>query len=419
MLLRHAVRDACDCYRGRWAGGDVAARQYLDVAPRLQGARTRREGHINAMAPIYRADQVGSLLRPAELLEARKNPDISRDELTGIEDRHILDVLDRQKRAGFRIFTDGELRRTGFMGDFYESVEGLDREYDLDRTWKGAPAGVGVAKGIGAPGGAVVARLRQTKRLTKHEADFLRRHAPGDIKMTLPTANQFPAIAYKKGVSDRAYATYSEFLWDIVPIMKAEIHALVDEGVKYIQIDAPRYSYYIDPKWRHYVEEEMGVDPEAALDEAIRVDNACIDGVKREGVTLAMHLCRGNNRSQWYAEGGYDPIAEKLFNQLNVDRFLLEYESERAGSFDALRFVPASKSVVLGLVSSKVPELEKPDDLIRRIDEASRYVPIEHLAVSPQCGFASTMEGNLLGEEEQWRKLQLVVDTARRVWKDA
>src|SRR5436190_165122 len=287
------------------------------------------------MDPIYRADQVGSLLRPAELLEARRNPDISHGELTGIEDRHILDVLDRQKRAGFKIFTDGELRRTGFMGDFYESVEGLDREYDLDRTWKGAPAGVGVAKGIGAPGGAVVARLRQTKRLTKHEVDFLKRHAPGDIKMTLPTANQFPAIAYKKGVSDRAYATYSEFLWDIVPIMKAEIHALVDEGVKYIQIDAPRYSYYIDPKWRHYVEDEMGVDPETALDEAIRVDNACLEGVKRDGVTLAMHLCRGNNRSQWYAEGGYDPIAEKLFTQLNVDRFLLEYESERAGTFDA------------------------------------------------------------------------------------
>jgi 5-methyltetrahydropteroyltriglutamate--homocysteine methyltransferase len=204
-----------------------------------------------------------------------------------------------------------------------------------------------------------------------------------------------------------------------VPMMKAEIQALVNEGVKYIQIDAPRYSYYIDPKWRRYVQEEMGVDPEAALDEAIRVDNSCLDGARREGVTLAIHLCRGNNRSQWYAEGGYDPIAEKLFNQLNVDRFLLEYDSERAGTFDALRFVPASKSVVLGLVSSKVPDLENPDDLTRRIDEASRYVPIERLAVSPQCGFASTMEGNLLREDEQWRKLQLVVDTARRVWKDA
>jgi methionine synthase II (cobalamin-independent) len=371
------------------------------------------------MAPMYRADQVGSLLRPQELLEARQKPGISRGALTAIEDRYILDVLARQKSAGFRIFTDGELRRTGFMGDFYESVEGLSPEYELDRAWKGAPTGVAAASGVGAPGGAVVAKLRQTKRLTKHEVDFLKQHAPGDIKMTLPTANQFPAIAYKKGVSERAYPTYSEFLWDIVPIMKAEIQALVDDGIRYIQIDAPRYSYYIDPKWRHFVQDEMGVDPDTALDEAIRVDNACIEGVNRQGVTLAMHLCRGNNRSQWYAEGGYDPIAEKLFNQLNVDRFLLEYESERAGTFDALRFVPRSKSIVLGLVSSKLPALESADDLIRRIDEASRYVPLENLAVSPQCGFASTMEGNLLSEQEQWRKLQLVADTARRVWQDA
>jgi len=371
------------------------------------------------MASPYRADHVGSLLRPSDLLEARTDPNVTRQRLTAMEDRYILGVLKRQKDAGFRIFTDGELRRTGFMSDFYDSVEGLDPQHELARTWKGAPVGVSAAKGVGAPGGAVVAKLRQTKRLTKHEVDFLKEHAPGDIKITLPTANQFPAIAYKKGVSERAYPTYSEFLWDIVPIMRAEIRALVQEGIKYIQIDAPRYSYYIDPKWRQFVHDEMGVDPEAALDEAIRVDNACLEGVKRDGVTLAMHLCRGNNRSQWYAEGGYDPIAERIFTQLNVDLFLLEYESERAGTFEALRFVPRSKAVVLGLVSSKVPKLESQDLLIRRIEEASRFVPIENLAVSPQCGFASTMEGNLLSEEDQWRKLELVVDTARKVWKEA
>jgi methionine synthase II (cobalamin-independent) len=371
------------------------------------------------MARRYRADHVGSLLRPQELLDARRNPDVTREQLAAIEDRDILGVLKRQKEIGLEIFTDGELRRTSFMGDFYESVDGLDRDYELDRTWKGAPSGVGAARGIGAPGGAVVAKLRQTRRLTKHEVDFLKQHAPGDIKMTLPTVNQFPAIAYKKGVSDKAYPTRSEFLWDIVPMVKAEIRALVDEGVKYIQLDAPRYSYYIDPKWRRHIREEMGLDPEQALDEAIRADNACLEGAKRDGVILAMHLCRGNNRSQWYAEGGYDPIAERLFNQLNVDVFLLEYESERAGTFEALRFVPRTKAVVLGLVSSKVPELEPQDQLIRRIDEASRYVPLENLALSPQCGFASTMEGNLLSERDQWSKLQLVVQTARRVWKDA
>jgi 5-methyltetrahydropteroyltriglutamate--homocysteine methyltransferase len=370
------------------------------------------------MACRYHADHVGSLLRPKELLDARKDPQITHEQLAAIEDRHILDVLKRQKDAGLEIFTDGELRRTGFMSDFYESVEGLEEEYEPARAWKGAPSGVRAAKGIGAPGGAVIAKLRQTKRLTKDEVDFVKRHAPGTVKMTLPTANQFPAIAYKKGVSERAYPTYSEFLWDIVPIVKAEIRALVDEGIGYIQIDAPRYSYYIDPKWRRHIQEEMGVDPEVALDEAIRVDNACVEGAKREGVTLALHLCRGNNRSQWYAEGGYDPIAERLFNQLNVDVFLLEYESERAGTFDALRFVPRTKSVVLGLVSSKIPQLESQDQLIHRIEEASRYVPLENLAISPQCGFASTMEGNLLSDHDQWRKLELVVDTARKVWRD-
>jgi 5-methyltetrahydropteroyltriglutamate--homocysteine methyltransferase len=247
----------------------------------------------------------------------------------------------------------------------------------------------------------------------------LKRHAPGDIKVTLPTANQFPAICYKKGRSEQAYPTHSAFLWDIVPIIKAEIAALVADGIKYIQIDAPRYSYYIDPKWRDHIKQEMGMDPDQALDEAIRADNACLEGARRPGVTLAMHLCRGNNRSQWYASGGYDPIAEKLFNGIDVDLFLLEYESERAGTFEPLRFVPADKAVVLGLVSSKVPALESPEQLKRRVDEASRYLPLERLALSPQCGFASAMEGNLLTEDDQWRKLQLVVETARTIWKDA
>jgi 5-methyltetrahydropteroyltriglutamate--homocysteine methyltransferase len=160
----------------------------------------------------------------------------------------------------------------------------------------------------------------------------------------------------------------------------------------------------------------MGVDTEAALDEAIQVDNKCFEGINRQGVVLAVHLCRGNNQSKWYAEGGYDPIAEKLFNRLNVDAFLLEYESERAGTFEPLRFVPRDKAVVLGLVSSKLPELETGDQLQRRIEEASRYVPPDNLALSPQCGFASAMEGNLLTEDEQWRKLELVANTARKIW---
>lgn len=363
---------------------------------------------------MYRADHVGSFLRPRELLDARRDPSLTPERLAEIEDRYILGVLGRQKDLGLDIFTDGELRRSGFMSDFYESVDGLDQDGSIARDWRSSGGAAGVAT-IGLAG-VVVSRIRQKKRLTRHQADFLARHSPGDIKMTLPSANQFPALMYQKGLSDRVYPTYSAFLWDVVPIIKSEIHAMVDEGVKYIQIDAPRYSYYIDPKWRGYIQNEMGVDPEQALDEAIRVDNECLAGARRDGVVLAVHLCRGNNRSQWYAEGGYDAIAEKLFAQLDVDTFLLEYESERAGSFEPLRFVPRGKTVVLGLVSSKLPELESADQLRRRIDEASRYVALENLALSPQCGFASTMDGNLLTEEDQWRKLRLVVETARHVW---
>ncbi|MDQ7801251.1 MAG: cobalamin-independent methionine synthase II family protein [Armatimonadota bacterium] len=362
------------------------------------------------MTTAYRADQVGSLLRPEELLEARYRG-APQEELRSLEDRHILRLLDRQRELGVDVFTDGELRRRNFMSDLMDSVEGFDFGEALPRSWKGEgkapPASVT---------GVVVSRLRQVRRLTEHEVSFLRAHSPGPFKITLPSANQFPAIAFKKGLTDRVYRDHSELLWDIVPIVRREVEALVAEGVPYVQIDAPRYSYYIDPRWRQYVREEMGVEPEAALDEAIRADNACLEGLRGRGTVLAIHLCRGNNRSQWYAEGGYDPIAEKLFHQLQVDRFLLEYDDERSGTFEPLRFVPPDKTVVLGLVSTKRPEVESQETLLRRIEEASRYVPLDRLALSPQCGFASVMEGNLLSEDDQWAKLRLVVETARRVW---
>ena len=367
------------------------------------------------MAAKYRADHIGSFLRPAELLQAR-GTNISNDQLRALEDKQILRVIERQKELGFKIFTDGELRRGNFMSDFNEAVEGIDEGVAVARTWQ---TGAGVSPRPSMVPGTVVGKIKQTRRLTQHELQFLKQHCPGDIKVTLPTANQFPAIYFKKGISEKAYPDYSAFLWDIVPIIKAEIHALVNEGVKYVQIDAPRYSYYIDPKWRSYIKNEMGLDPEQALDEAIRADNACLEGAKRQGAILAIHLCRGNNRSQWYAEGGYDAIAEKLFGQLKVDTFLLEYESERAGTFEPLRFVPRDKTVVLGLVSSKLAALESQNQLVKRIDDASKYLPLENLAVSPQCGFASTMEGNLLTEEQQWQKLKLVIDTARQVWGSA
>ena len=361
----------------------------------------------------YRADHVGSLLRPTELLEARQGG-TGTERLRAVEDRNIDRVLAKQRDLGLEIFTDGELRRRNFMSDFTEAVEGFDMSDAVARSWNAEEKGN--RSGVSDVTGVVTAKLHQKCPLTGHELPYLKLHSPGAIKMTLPSATQFPAISYKHGISERAYASPSAMLADVVEIMKGEMAMLAAGGVSYIQIDAPRYSYYMDPKWREWIRREMQQDPDAALDEAIRADNTCFAAARKPGVTLAIHLCRGNNRSHWYAEGGYDNIAEKLFSTMSVDRFLLEYDDERSGTFEPLRFVPKGKTVVLGLISSKVGKLESGDVLARRIEEASRVVPLENLALSPQCGFASTMEGNLLTEDEQWAKLRLTVETAKRVW---
>ena len=363
------------------------------------------------MPALFRADHIGSFLRPAELLEAR--PSASPEQLQQLEDKHILRVLAKQKELGFEAATDGEFRRRNFMSDFTDAVLGFDLADAVGRSWQ---AGQAAGAPVSSVTGIVTSKLRQVRPLTGHELPFLKANSPLPIKMTLPSVTQFPAISFKSGVTDKIYKDHSALLWDIVEIMKSDLGKLSSDGVKYIQIDAPRYSYYMDPKWREWIKTELKVDPNAALDEAVRADNACFLAARNNGVTLGIHLCRGNNRSHWYAEGGYDAIAEKLFGTLAVDRFLLEYDDERSGTFEPLRFVPKGKTVVLGLVSSKVPRMEDPDVLARRIGEASKYVPIENLALSPQCGFASTAEGNLLSEDQQWSKLKLVADTARRVW---
>jgi 5-methyltetrahydropteroyltriglutamate--homocysteine methyltransferase len=365
------------------------------------------------MSAPYRADHVGSFLRPPELLEARRAAAQDPQRLHAIEDRDIQRVLAKQEELGFDIFTDGEFRRRNFMSDFTDAVEGFDLGDAVARAWK---AGQEKVAPVSSVTGIVTRKLRAVEPLTGRELPFLKKHSPGNIKMTLPSATQFPAISFKRGVTDKIYKDHSELLWDIVAIMKTELARLSAEGVKYIQIDAPRYSYFMDPKWREWIRTEMNVAPDALLDESIRADNACFTAARRPGVTLAMHLCRGNNRSHWYAEGGYDAIAEKLFATMAVDRFLLEYDDDRSGTFQPLRLVPREKTVVLGLISSKKPQLENADDVVRRIEDAARYFPLENLALSPQCGFASTMEGNLLTEEEQWSKLRLVSDVARRVW---
>ncbi len=364
------------------------------------------------MAHPYRADHVGSLLRPPELLAARAayaEGRLSRDALRATEDRAIADALALQRAVGLGIFTDGEFRRGSWLTDLAEAVEGFvpDRVL-LEWRGPGAAAEYSTANVVGA-------RLRPTRRLTAHESGFLLQHAPGPVKMTLPAPSNFLIASYKPGLTDRVYPTPADLLRDITAIVRAEIEALLAEGVAYVQLDAPYYSHYVDPRTREQ-SRRAGLDPDQALAESVAADNACVQGLARPGVVLAMHICRGNNRSRWYAEGGYEPIAERVFGGLAVDAFLLEYDSERAGGFEPLRFVPPDKTVVLGLVTTKDPALETQESLRRRIDEAARYVPLERLALSPQCGFSSTAAGNLLSPDDQRRKLELVVETARQVW---
>ena len=368
------------------------------------------------MPGTYRADHVGSFLRPDEVKAARasfNDGNLTPDRLKEVEDRAVLAALERQKSIGVDIFTDGEFRRTGFQNDMVEVVDGF--------VSTGSPAVVRIWQG---PGGkpqeqgtrqVVGAKLRQTRRLPGNQTPFVMANAPGPVKVTVPSPSQFPAISFQAGITDQFYPTRTDLLAELASIIRSEVAALAADGVAYIQLDAPRYSYYVDAKWREHLR-GLGEDPDKMFDEAVAADNHCVEGIGKDGLTVALHICRGNNESKWYAEGGYEPIAEKLFGTLNVDRFLLEYDTDRAGTFEPLRFVPPGKDVVLGLISTKLPQPESEDDLLRRIEEASRYVPMENLSLSPQCGFASTAAGNLLTEDEQWRKLELVVETARKAW---
>jgi 5-methyltetrahydropteroyltriglutamate--homocysteine methyltransferase len=368
------------------------------------------------MSSNLRADHVGSFLRPPELLEARR-AHLPESELHAVEDRHIARVLARQKELGLGVFTDGELRRSNFMSDFTDAVEGFDLGDAVVRHWDDDPAKAGKKPAaVSSITGIVNAPLRQRQPLTGRELPYLLAQAPGPIKMTLPSATQFPAISFKYGATDKVYRDPFALLEAVTAIMVEDLKRLAASGVSYLQIDAPRYSYFLDPKWCDWMKTELRVDVDAMLTASLRADNACFAAARRPGLTLAIHLCRGNNRSHWYAEGGYEAIAERLFHELAVDRFLLEYDDERSGSFAPLESVPAGKTVVLGLVSSKRAALERKQDLLRRIDEAAEIIPLEQLALSPQCGFASTMEGNDLTEEAQWAKLGLVVETAREVW---
>jgi 5-methyltetrahydropteroyltriglutamate--homocysteine methyltransferase len=364
------------------------------------------------MAPRYRAEQVGSLLRPPELLEARSAfaaGSIPIEELRAREDQAILASLAKQRAIGLDILSDGEMRRASWLTDMADAVDGFVQE-KVTLDWKG-PGGGEEASTAQVAG----ARLRKARKLTGHELPLLKQSAGGPFKITLPAPSNFVVASYKQGVTDPFYPTHADLLRDLVDIVRDEVRWLVSEGVRYIQLDAPFYSHYLDPQQRERMR-ASGFNPGQEIVNAIAADNATLKEVPRGKVTVAAHICRGNSRSRWYTEGGYDEIAEELFPRLDVDVYLLEYDTDRAGGFDPLRLVPRGKLVVLGLVTTKEPKLETQDELRRRIDEAARYVPLENLALSPQCGFASIAEGNLLSMDDQWRKLELVVETARKVW---
>jgi 5-methyltetrahydropteroyltriglutamate--homocysteine methyltransferase len=374
------------------------------------------------MANLFRADNLGSLLRPGELLEARAaygQGRIEHQRLREIEERSILKALDLQRASGVHVFTDGEYRRGDFMADFIRALDGLvPSEAIMAPIWRGPHREL--ASAVRRTDGEMVVggKLRKARpSLFAAEASFLRQHAPGPFKICIPSVAQWATNKYKPGITDKVYSNRRAMVLDFAAITRQEVQAVMDAGASYVQLDGPSYLTSLMDSRRRQQLRETGADPDGVLDDVIAGDNAVIEGVKRNAdAVIGVHFCRGNNRSAWGAEGGYDAIAEKTFVSLQADRFLLEYDTDRAGGFEPLRFVPKGKIVVLGLITTKEPQLESEDLLLRRIDEAADYVPMENLAISTQCGFASTAPGNLISWDEMRRKLELVARIARRVW---
>jgi 5-methyltetrahydropteroyltriglutamate--homocysteine methyltransferase len=375
--------------------------------------------NVQGRQTSIRADQVGSLLRPPALLAARDAflaGGTAADELRAAEDRAILAALEMQRDTGIEVLTDGEFRRTSFLSGLLDHLHGLAKSDDPVAAagkplWRGI--GEKVARADAAvPAVRVAGKLSTAGRFTEVESLFLKKHAGRMFKVALPSPHMLMHL-YRPGATDAIYRTREEMLADLTGICQREVEGLVQDGVPYIQLDSLRYTDLIDEQRR---QKWQAIGFERVLEETIAADNAVLGRAKGRGITRGVHMCRGNHRSAWAGEGGYESVAERLFNEIDVERFLLEFDDERSGGFEPLRFVPRGKMVVLGLVTTKTGALESVDGLRHRIDEASRYVPLESLAISPQCGFASTHLGNLLTEEEQARKLELVARTARLVW---
>jgi 5-methyltetrahydropteroyltriglutamate--homocysteine methyltransferase len=371
------------------------------------------------MATDYHAEHVGSLLRQPWLLNARasrKRGELSEDGLREVEDRAVAENIALQRAAGIEVYTDGEARRTNWMTNLLESTGGMS-VVDLNEViWHREDGEIPPTEETDFVPTAATAKVYRQVKLTNVEADYMARQVPGQFKITMMSA-AMGALCWRPDVSVAAYPSPADLVDDLVALQIEEIDDLVAHGTRWVQLDSLSYNIVFDNDFRTATG-NAEVDPKLILEASAAADAAIVRGVKAKhpDVTIGMHICRGNNRSAYMAKGSYEPVAEALFGGVDVDRFLLEYDTARAGGFEPLRFIRPGTVVVLGLVSSKVPELESQDDLRRRIDDAARYVPIENLALSPQCGFASTSAGNLLTVDEEKRKLELVVDTAQKVW---
>jgi 5-methyltetrahydropteroyltriglutamate--homocysteine methyltransferase len=362
-------------------------------------------------APPFRADHVGSLLRTRPLKEARarrEKGEVSAIELKAIEDREIAAAIKKQEEIGLRAVTDGEFRRAFWNYDFLGALPGVEA-YLGERKIK--------FQGVNPK----PMMLRVTGRLgtfTGHPMldhfKFVREHAKATPKMTIPSPSSLHFRYGRDAVPESIYPDMADFYRDLGQTYRLAVRAFADAGCRYLQLDEVNFAYLCDPKLRAQVA-GRGEDPDKLPSVYAGMINAAMSDIPSD-MTIAMHLCRGNFQSTFVASGGYELVAETLFNTINVHGYFLEYDSDRAGGFEPLRFVPKGKTVVLGLVTSKSGRLESRDELKRRVEEAAKYVPLEQLCLSPQCGFASTEEGNILSEDEQWAKLAMIVELAEEIW---
>jgi 5-methyltetrahydropteroyltriglutamate--homocysteine methyltransferase len=364
-----------------------------------------------------RADIVGSLLRPPELLAARGRyaaGELSAAKFKRLEDRAVDGAIALQERAGLRVVTDGEMRRESFQSQMVEAVEGFG-EHTIDAYLWGEWHGEGEVgdRNIERPASlGVVGRLRRRRHLSVEEFVYARARTEQVVKVTLPSPSLY-ANFWSPEYSGEAYPTLDAFLEDVAEILREEVEELVRLGATYLQLDAPHYPLLLEPETRAFYE-RCGWDFARWMSRAIELDNHVIGD--HPGVTFAFHLCRGNQGSRWLVAGSYEPLARRLFGGIRAERLMLEYDDERSGGFEPLAHVPDGKTAVLGLVTTKTPRRESVAGLEARLREASRHIPLERLALSPQCGFATSIVGNSVTIEDEERKLRTIVETAERIW---